>query len=143
MLQAKIQNEFCHRVSNPMPGILACDPMPRHPGLGFSKFQFALSKMGMEPAGGRSATDPSLSAALCTCTRVSCAPILARSLNPPFRHSIIVVFQTPPGRSHAHFAECELEFGVPRPGLKSLAWDHRPRSLAWDSKRGFETRTPS
>jgi len=30
--------------------------------------------------------EKSLSAGLCTCTRDLCAPILARSLNPPFRH---------------------------------------------------------
>jgi len=109
----------------PLPSVI-CHEL--NPGLRFSKFRFALSKMGMGPAGGRGVTEQSISAAPCTCTRVSSAPILALSLNPgpPFRHwrmapaGPMPIF---PGRGH------------PRPGLNSLTWDHRPKSPAWDSKQ--------
>ena len=54
------------------------------------------------------ATQHSLSAGICTCTLVLYAPVVARSLNPPFRHSRRGVLQPPPRRSHAYFAELSL-----------------------------------
>jgi len=56
----------------------------------------------------------SLSAGLCTCIRVPCAPILARSLNLPFWHSRNGVCQPPLGRPNAHFAEHKHK---PIPGI--------------------------
>ena len=123
---------YIYRVLNPMPGILACDPMPRIviSGLGFSKLLLALSKMGMGPAGGQGATDPSLNSGLCACTRVSCAPLLTCSFTLPLWRSRMVLWHPPSSWSHTHFAEREQEFVESQAGIESLTWDHRPRSPA-------------
>jgi len=72
----------------PMPGILVCHPMPRIleieiPGLG------SCSRSANGHGSGRrvAVTDHSLIPSLCACTRVSCAPLLARSSNLPLWRS--------------------------------------------------------
>jgi len=78
------------------------------------------------------ASHHSLCAGLCTCTRVSgsCAPILARSLNFPFRHSRNGVWQPPPGQSNAYFAKRKHK---PIPGI----------SISRNLGMGSHTKMPS
>ena len=65
------------------------------------------------------ATDHSLGPGLCACTRVSCAPLLARCSNfePPVAEIKEWFIAAAPRRSHAHFAEREQE---PTPGISIL-----------------------
>ena len=61
------------------------------PGLGFSKFMFALNKMSRGPAGGRGATDLSLNSGLCACILCTQVPILARFLSLPHSQPYISI----------------------------------------------------
>jgi len=89
--------------------------------------------MGMRPAGG---PDTSLNSGLCVCTRVSCAPPLARSLSLLLRRSRTGLWYLPSGRSHAHFDEREMEFGESPAGVEILGMG----SQAKIPGMGFETR---
>ena len=80
---------YIHRMCNPIPRG-SWYVIPRQGFLKLKSLVWVSAKVRAQQKAVRraAATDPSFIATICTCTRVWCAPMLTRSLNPPFRRGV-------------------------------------------------------